>query len=58
MKMAYNGSQGFVDVPALGGIVKRGEPVEIPSMTVAKALYRQGWSLVRENNDDNGKGDS
>lgn len=58
MQMAYSGSHARVDVPVLGRTVDRGEPVEIPSMSIAKRLYRQGWRLIRQDNDDNGKGDS
>lgn len=58
MRMAYNGSQPVVEVPELGVTVDAGEPVEIPTLSIAKRLYRQGWILIRETNDDNGKGDS
>ncbi len=52
--MAYNGPHEFVDVPALGRTVKRGEPVDIENISLAKALLRQGWAFVREQKNKEG----
>lgn len=58
MRMAYNGSHAFLDVPALGRTVERGEPVEIDDETTRGRLSRQGWEYVRDEKTktDDGKG--
>lgn len=54
--MAYNGSHGFVDVPALGRVnVPAGEPIEIDDETLRGQLRRQGWNYVHEADENDEK---
>ena len=53
--MAYRGSYGSVDVPALGRTVKRGEPIEIDDAQMCESLTRQGWEEVQESDNDKDK---
>jgi hypothetical protein len=50
--MAYRGSYGSVDVPALGRSVKRGEPIEIDDSHLCSMLSRQGWEEVQDESDN------
>lgn len=56
MKMAYNGPQAVLDVPAVGLYgVARGEVVEIDNAHIRGRLADQGWDYVHEDDEDENK---
>lgn len=58
MPEAYTGPYEAVEVPALGVIVKRGEPVTISDPSVRASLLRSGhWETVKNDDDDSADDD-
>lgn len=44
--VAYGGPYQAVDIPSLGCVARKGEPIEVED-EIAESLLRQGWTEIK-----------